>query len=66
MAGEVGAGRVPGMVLGLSRGGDVHVDALGTTAAGTVWVNDPDEDQVAVLCTQVLASPSTWAVEAAF
>lgn len=30
---------------------------------GTVWLNDPDEDLVAVLCTQVLASEATAAVE---
>ena len=33
---------------------------------GTVWVNDPEEDLVAVLFTQVLVSPSSWAVEAEF
>jgi CubicO group peptidase (beta-lactamase class C family) len=32
MAGHVGAGNVPGMVLGLSRGGDVHLDAIGQAA----------------------------------
>jgi CubicO group peptidase (beta-lactamase class C family) len=32
---------------------------------GTVWVNDPEEDLVAVLCTQVL-SPTDGALEAAF
>ncbi len=32
MAALVGAGRVPGMVLALSRGDDVHIDALGATA----------------------------------
>lgn len=34
MSGHVSAGRVPGLVLGLSRGGDVHIDAIGTAAAG--------------------------------
>jgi len=34
MAGHVAAGRVPGLVLGLSRGDDVHVDAIGTAAVG--------------------------------
>ncbi|MGE5289575.1 MAG: serine hydrolase domain-containing protein [Micromonosporaceae bacterium] len=33
---------------------------------GTVWVNDPDEDLVAILCTQVLAAPGGSAVEADF
>ncbi|HLY82227.1 MAG TPA: serine hydrolase domain-containing protein, partial [Acidimicrobiales bacterium] len=33
---------------------------------GTVWVNDPEEDLVAVLCTQVLASAGSSAVEADF
>jgi CubicO group peptidase (beta-lactamase class C family) len=32
MAGHVTAGRVPGVVLALSRGGDVHTDAIGTAA----------------------------------
>lgn len=34
MAGHVTAGRVPGLVLGLARGGDVHIDAVGTAAVG--------------------------------
>jgi len=34
MAGHVDAGRVPGLVLGLSRGGDVYTDPIGTVAAG--------------------------------
>ena len=34
MAGHVDAGRVPGLVLALSRGGDVHIDAIGTAAIG--------------------------------
>ena len=34
MAGHVAAGRVPGLVLGLSRGEDVHIDAIGTAAVG--------------------------------
>jgi CubicO group peptidase (beta-lactamase class C family) len=34
MAGHVTAGRVPGLVLGLSRRGDVHTDAIGTGAPG--------------------------------
>ena len=34
MAGYVTAGRVPGLALGLSRGGDVHTDAIGTAAGG--------------------------------
>ena len=34
MAGHVAAGRVPGLVLGLSRGDDVHIDAIGAAAAG--------------------------------
>jgi CubicO group peptidase (beta-lactamase class C family) len=34
MAGHVASGRVPGLVLGLARGGDVHIDAVGTAAAG--------------------------------
>ena len=34
MAGQVREGRVPGLVLGLRRGGDVHIDAIGSAAAG--------------------------------
>src|SRR5260370_35679765 len=34
MAGHVGAGRVPGLVLALSRGDDVHTDAIGGAAVG--------------------------------
>src|SRR5260221_5161344 len=34
MAGHVGAGRVPGLVLALSRGDDVHTDAIGVAAVG--------------------------------
>jgi CubicO group peptidase (beta-lactamase class C family) len=34
MAGHVAAGRVPGLVLGLRRGDDTHVDAIGTAAVG--------------------------------
>ena len=34
MSGHVDAGDVPGLVLGLSRGGDVHVEAIGTVAPG--------------------------------
>ena len=34
MAGHVSAGRVPGLVLALSRGGDVYTDAIGTAAVG--------------------------------
>jgi CubicO group peptidase (beta-lactamase class C family) len=33
---------------------------------GTVWLNDPDEDLTAVLCTQVLSSEAGFAVEHAF
>jgi CubicO group peptidase (beta-lactamase class C family) len=42
MAGHVSAGRVPGMVLALSRGGDVHVDAIGTAAVGASEPIRPD------------------------
>ncbi|HWG61322.1 MAG TPA: serine hydrolase domain-containing protein [Streptosporangiaceae bacterium] len=34
MADHVSAGDVPGMVLGLSRGRDVHIEAIGTLAVG--------------------------------
>jgi CubicO group peptidase (beta-lactamase class C family) len=34
MAGHVDAGRVPGLVLALSRGDDVYTDAIGTAAVG--------------------------------
>ena len=34
MAGQVREGRVPGLVLGLRRGGDVHIDAIGSAVAG--------------------------------
>jgi CubicO group peptidase (beta-lactamase class C family) len=34
MAGHVSAGSAPGMVLALSRGDDVHMEAIGTAAAG--------------------------------
>jgi CubicO group peptidase (beta-lactamase class C family) len=33
---------------------------------GTAWANDPGEDLVAALCTQVLAAPGSSAVEADF
>jgi CubicO group peptidase (beta-lactamase class C family) len=33
---------------------------------GTVWLNDPDEDLSAVLCTQVLLSEASYALEADF
>lgn len=33
---------------------------------GTTWLNDPEEDLVAILCTQVLASAESAAVEAEF
>lgn len=33
---------------------------------GTAWLNDPDEDLVAVLCTQLLASEASFAVERDF
>ena len=34
MAGHVDAGRVPGLVLGLSQGDDVYTDAIGAAAVG--------------------------------
>ena len=34
MAGQVREGRVPGLVLGLRRGGDVHIDAVGSAVTG--------------------------------
>ena len=34
MAGQVPEGRVPGLVLGLRRGGDAHIDAIGSAVAG--------------------------------
>jgi CubicO group peptidase (beta-lactamase class C family) len=33
---------------------------------GTVWVNDPEEDLVAILCTQVLSPPGRSPVESHF
>lgn len=33
---------------------------------GTVWLNDPDEDLAAVLCTQLLASEASFAIEQDF
>jgi CubicO group peptidase (beta-lactamase class C family) len=33
---------------------------------GTVWANDPDEDLVAILCTQVLSCTGRPAAESAF
>jgi CubicO group peptidase (beta-lactamase class C family) len=42
MAGYVSAGSVPGMVLALSRGGDIHVDAIGAAAAGGSEPMRPD------------------------
>ncbi|MBO0746943.1 MAG: beta-lactamase family protein [Acidimicrobiaceae bacterium] len=33
---------------------------------GTVWLNDPEDDLVAVLCTQLLASEASFAIEADF
>ena len=34
MAGQVRGGRVPGLVLGLRRGGEQHIDAIGSAVAG--------------------------------
>lgn len=34
MAGQVREGRVPGLVLGLRRGGEEHIDAIGTPEVG--------------------------------
>src|SRR5215470_12132074 len=42
MAGHVAVGRVPGLVLGLSRGDEVHIDAIGTSAAGGTEPMRPD------------------------
>jgi CubicO group peptidase (beta-lactamase class C family) len=42
MAGHVAAGRVPGLVLGLRRGDDSHVDAIGTAAVGGAEPMRPD------------------------
>lgn len=42
MAGHVTAGHVPGLVLGVSRGGDVHTDATGTAAVGGSEPIGPD------------------------
>jgi CubicO group peptidase (beta-lactamase class C family) len=42
MAGHVRAGRVPGLVLGLSRGDDAHIDAIGTAAVGGTEPMRPD------------------------
>src|SRR5260370_41068465 len=42
MAGHVGAGRVPGLVLALSRGDDVHTDAIGVAAVGGSGPVRPD------------------------
>jgi CubicO group peptidase (beta-lactamase class C family) len=42
MAGHVGAGQVPGLVLGLSRGDDTHVDGIGTASVGGTEPIRPD------------------------
>jgi CubicO group peptidase (beta-lactamase class C family) len=42
MAGHVGAGQVPGLVLGLSRGDDSHLDAIGTASVGGTEPIRPD------------------------
>jgi CubicO group peptidase (beta-lactamase class C family) len=42
MAGQVRDGRVPGLVLGLRRGGEEHIDAIGTAAAGGSAPMRPD------------------------
>jgi CubicO group peptidase (beta-lactamase class C family) len=42
MADHVSAGRVPGVVLALSRGDDVHLDAIGTAAIGDSEPIQPD------------------------
>ena len=42
MAGHVAAGRVPGLALGLSRGDDAHIDAIGTAAVGGTEPMRPD------------------------
>jgi CubicO group peptidase (beta-lactamase class C family) len=42
MAGHVAVGHAPGLVLGLSDGGDVHIDAVGTAAVGDSEPIRPD------------------------
>jgi CubicO group peptidase (beta-lactamase class C family) len=42
MAGHVAAGLVPGLVLGMGRGDDVHIDAIGTPAVGGTEPIRPD------------------------
>jgi len=42
MAGHVSTGSVPGMVLAMSRGGDVHLDAVGAAAVGVSEPMAPD------------------------
>jgi CubicO group peptidase (beta-lactamase class C family) len=42
MAGHVAAGLVPGLVFGLSRGDDVHIDAIGAAALGGMEPIRPD------------------------
>ena len=42
MAGHVAAGRVPGLVLGLRRNDDTHVDAIGAAAIGGTEPIQPD------------------------
>jgi len=43
MAGHVSAGSVAGMVLTISRGDDVHVEAIGTAAADGSEPIRPDD-----------------------
>jgi hypothetical protein len=38
----------------------------GSSSADPVWASDPEEDLVAILCTQVLSSTGSPAVEPAF
>jgi CubicO group peptidase (beta-lactamase class C family) len=70
MAGPIRDGR--GWGFGLSTidapaGGGSGPKGYGWNGGfGTVWVTDPDEDLVAVLRTQVLASPGSSAVESDF
>src|SRR5712691_4135724 len=61
-----------GWGFGLSIIGPAEIAGTGPSGYGwsggfgTTWVTDPEEGLVAVLCTQVLSSTGSSAVEAAF
>ena len=64
MAGHVDAGRVPGLVLALSRADEVHTDAIGTAAIGGSEPIRPDAIfRITSMTRPVTAAQSQTSVE---